>query len=237
MSASQFLTDTQLVLLSQASQHPEGKIVPQGHLRGGVFQRVLASLAGKGLVQPAPLCLDEQVGQADGEGAPACPVISPAGLAALGIMMDSEGDATTEASALANHPAQGLEPDFIPDLKADLAPQSSAGDDLPADRAPSDPAIPDLAEADPASHLPQPPRAASKQAQVLVLLAQPEGVMLDALMAATGWLPHTTRAVLSGLRKRGHAIQRLPAGEGGSRYRLAAPASPDLPAHAPATVA
>ena len=39
-------------------------------------------------------------------------------------------------------------------------------------------------------------------------------------MAATGWLPHTTRAALTGLRKRGYAIERS-AGEGGSVYRIA----------------
>jgi hypothetical protein len=170
MSASQSLTDTQLVLLSQASQHPEGRIVPPVHLRGGVFQRVLASLAGKGLVQPAPLCLDEEGGQADGEGAPACPVISSAGLAALGIMMDGEGDGAAGVSALGNHPTHALEPDFKAELKADLAPQSSAEDDSPFDLA-----LSDLCEADPLRHIPQQPRAASKQAQVLELLAQPDG--------------------------------------------------------------
>jgi hypothetical protein len=29
---------------------------------------------------------------------------------------------------------------------------------------------------------------------------------LDALVEATGWLPHTTRAALTGLRKRGYAV-------------------------------
>ena len=28
------------------------------------------------------------------------------------------------------------------------------------------------------------------------------------MMDATGWLPHTTRAVLTGLRKKGHLIER-----------------------------
>jgi hypothetical protein len=27
-------------------------------------------------------------------------------------------------------------------------------------------------------------------------------------MAATGWLPHTTRAALTGLRKKGHVIEK-----------------------------
>ncbi len=39
-------------------------------------------------------------------------------------------------------------------------------------------------------------------------------------MAATGWLPHTTRAALTGLRKRGYAVNREVA-DGGSVYRVA----------------
>ena len=35
-----------------------------------------------------------------------------------------------------------------------------------------------------------------------------QGATLDALVNATGWLPHTTRAVLTGLRKRGFEIDR-----------------------------
>lgn len=48
----------------------------------------------------------------------------------------------------------------------------------------------------------------SKQAIVLELLQRAEGASLDELIAATGWLPHSTRAALTGLRKKGHAIER-----------------------------
>ncbi|MEJ7927929.1 DUF3489 domain-containing protein [Sphingobium sp. AN641] len=61
------------------------------------------------------------------------------------------------------------------------------------------------ASAAPASG-PLPPR--SKSAAVLTMLRQDEGATLDELVAATGWLPHTTRAALSELRKKGHAIER-----------------------------
>ncbi len=46
----------------------------------------------------------------------------------------------------------------------------------------------------------------TKQALVLDLLARPEGATLEQLVTATGWLPHTTRAALTGLRKKGHGI-------------------------------
>jgi hypothetical protein len=48
----------------------------------------------------------------------------------------------------------------------------------------------------------------TKSAAVLALLGRDEGVTLAELIAATGWLPHTTRAALTGLRKKGHAITR-----------------------------
>jgi len=57
----------------------------------------------------------------------------------------------------------------------------------------------------------------SKSATVLALLARGEGASLDELVAATGWLPHTTRAALTGLGKKGHAIVREKR-EGVTRY-------------------
>jgi hypothetical protein len=46
---------------------------------------------------------------------------------------------------------------------------------------------------------------------------------LDELIAATGWLPHTARAALTGLRHRGYDV-RLERGENGraSVYRAVA---------------
>jgi hypothetical protein len=52
------------------------------------------------------------------------------------------------------------------------------------------------------------PRADSKLARVIDLLQRSDGATIARLMEATGWLPHTTRAALTGLRKRGNAIVR-----------------------------
>ena len=52
------------------------------------------------------------------------------------------------------------------------------------------------------------PRAGSKLAQVIDLLQRSEGATILDLIEATGWLPHTTRATLTGLRKRGYAVIR-----------------------------
>ncbi len=54
-----------------------------------------------------------------------------------------------------------------------------------------------------------PPAAAtSKRDAVIALLRAGQGATMPELIAATGWLPHTTRAALAGLRKQGHVIER-----------------------------
>ena len=50
------------------------------------------------------------------------------------------------------------------------------------------------------------PRGGSKLARVIALLERDHGATLAELIAATGWLAHTTRAALTGLRKRGYAV-------------------------------
>ncbi|VXC91674.1 conserved hypothetical protein [Oceanicaulis sp. 350] len=66
-------------------------------------------------------------------------------------------------------------------------------------------------------------REGSKKAQLVDRLQDPDGVTIAKLAAAFGWQPHTTRAALTGLRKDGHAVEKLPPKEGKSaaRYRLA----------------
>src|SRR3954453_686019 len=50
------------------------------------------------------------------------------------------------------------------------------------------------------------PRSGSKEALIIKMLSRKAGATLEALVDATGWLPHTTRAALTGLRKRGYIV-------------------------------
>lgn len=72
----------------------------------------------------------------------------------------------------------------------------------------------------PAAPLPPPGKSPTKSATVLALLARPDGATLAELIEATGWLPHTTRAALTGLRKKGHAVERTKR-DGATCYRVA----------------
>lgn len=74
------------------------------------------------------------------------------------------------------------------------------------------------------SNPPPPPTLKIKQPgksdAVLALLHREEGATLAELMAATGWLAHSTRAALTGLRKKGHSVERSKRGEA-TCYRIA----------------
>ena len=61
----------------------------------------------------------------------------------------------------------------------------------------------------------------TKQALLLDLLKREGGASLDEIVAATGWLPHTSRAALTGLRKKGHEIAKEKV-EGTTRYNIRA---------------
>ena len=67
-----------------------------------------------------------------------------------------------------------------------------------------------------------PPVKLTKRDQLAGLLVRDEGATLDQMIAATGWLPHTTRAALTGLRKVGFAIDSDKV-DGVRIYRAVAP--------------
>ena len=68
----------------------------------------------------------------------------------------------------------------------------------------------------------KPRKSPSKQQLVATLLLRDEGATLSDMIAATGWLPHTTRAALTGLKKKGYALSSDKV-DGVRTYRAVAP--------------
>lgn len=64
------------------------------------------------------------------------------------------------------------------------------------------------------------PREGSKLAAVVAMLRRNQGATIGDLTAATGWLPHTTRAAITGLRNRGYSVIHERIEDGGSAYRI-----------------
>jgi len=67
------------------------------------------------------------------------------------------------------------------------------------------------------------PRASTKRAVLTGMLERPEGASVAELGQRLGWLPHTVRAAITGLRHAGREVTRSKDAEGQFVYRLARP--------------
>ena len=64
------------------------------------------------------------------------------------------------------------------------------------------------------------PKTQSKADLVIALLSRGKGASIDEICNATKWQKHSTRAFLTGLRKKGLVIIREHRGEEGTAYRI-----------------
>ena len=191
--------DTQLVLLSAASQRDDHCLVPPTGPKRSQAQKAIVKLLEAGIVKEisakagAPIWRrDEQTGHTYALK------LTAAGVKAIAV--DETPPTQREAERRADHLM----------VSVDLKPEPG-----------SDPAaFVDRANGGAASTL-KSPRRGTKIAQVIELLQGNDGTTLAELVANTGWLPHTARAALTGLRKRGYAV-RIDRGDKarGSVYRI-----------------
>ena len=65
------------------------------------------------------------------------------------------------------------------------------------------------------------PTKPTKIETILKQLSRPKGASIAQLQKTVGWQPHSLRAALSGLRKKGHAIERGRDAKGVTRYCIA----------------
>jgi Protein of unknown function (DUF3489) len=183
-------TDTQLNILSAATQREDRCLVAPPKLNGGAAQKFAAKLLTTGLVKEIKAKPGMPPWRRDqGAGQSYALKLTAAGLKAIAI---DEREAGTDAAGPA--PATVSE--------AVNAPMTSAMEPLSA----SNSLMPPSAGSSSTAHLSTSPRDGTKLARVICLLRRVHGVTLAELAAATGWLPHTTRAALTGLRKRGYEV-------------------------------
>jgi hypothetical protein len=181
------LSDTQLMLLSKATQQ-DGLVVIPPKLKGAAATKVVKPLLAHGLVNEVPSKPDMPAWRRDEtEGQSYALVITRAGRKAINVEDDGE---------------QPNEPSEKPARTSRRAAK-------PAGRKATKRAAGDAA-----------PRAGSKLARVIEMLGAATGTTIDALVKKTGWQPHTTRAALTGLRKRGYRIEKEHRQDGKTTYRI-----------------
>jgi hypothetical protein len=188
------LTDTQLVLLSAASQHPDGVIPISERLKGGVATSVGEKLIALGLAEERVAVPPMNIWRETAEGQRVVLVITPLGLAAVGIEAEDGSSDAADGSVYAAPATRGTT------TAPAIAPAPNPAPDLPATAA---------------------GRSGTKKAQVIELLQQEGGASINDIVVLTGWLPHTTRAALTGLRKTGMTIEMVRQAGSATRYRIA----------------
>jgi hypothetical protein len=72
---------------------------------------------------------------------------------------------------------------------------------------------------------PEPEKGGPKRESIIALLRRQQGASVSEMMAITGWLPHTTRAALTGLRHKGLLLERSSGEDGKAVYRIVEPPS------------
>jgi DNA-binding IclR family transcriptional regulator len=196
MNSPAKLTDTQFAILSEASQRKDRCLIPPKTLKAAAAQKVATKLLTAGLVRETKAKTGMEAWRRDEETGQAYSLkLTDAGLKAIAAdAHDSQSRPSAALSQNANGDSSNARIAGNPASRSTIA-------------APTSPA----------------PRQGTKIALVVELLQRDQGAKLDELIDATGWLPHTARAALTGLRHRGYDV-RLERGENGraSVYRALA---------------
>ncbi len=190
------LTDTQLFILSAASQRDSRLVLPVPKtLKGGAKQKSIDSLLAKGLIEEheANRLTGDPVWRNSSEGRALTLLLTDAGVAALaGHPSPKEGNVEKKGRKLA--------------------------------KAVKTPPTPRVAATKPVRTRGTVPRVreGTKQARLIEMLKRPQGTTIAELAEALGWQAHTVRGALAGALKKklGLAVTSETDHERGRIYRI-----------------
>jgi len=193
------LTDTQLVMLSAAAMRADRCLTLSPSLRGAQVRKTGETLIKAGLVREVKAKPSSPVWRRDDETGLAYALkLTAAGAKAIAV---DEGEAEGKTSPKDVAGAKAKPP--IDPIGSPANAHALDGETSPRQTGQ--------------------PRSGSKIAAVIAMLGQETGATIGEIASAMGWLPHTTRAALTGLRRRGYvfALDRADR-QRGSVYRIEA---------------
>jgi hypothetical protein len=207
------LSDKHRELLSAAAEREDRLLAIPSQLKGAAAQKVAAKLVAASLAKEVKAKAGAPVWRRDAETEQAYALkLTAAGVKAVAVDGKHQSETVGDAG---NAPSPGDRPAHRGSRGRSNAstPMESAAEESRVDQ--------DLVGANEPCQ--RPPRVGSKLDRLLGMVSTDEGATLDELTGATGWLPHTARAAITGLRKRGYVVR-------GDRkttaaYRATAPAA------------
>src|SRR5712692_10157444 len=177
------LSDTQLMILSSASQRTDHAAVLPANLKGSAANKVVSKLLNEKLLQELRAKDDMPVWRRGDNNRPYSLRITKAGLKAIEV----EDVAEASDNNAATDPNEVAVPDVSTEAKSSQRPsrakrsgaKKTAAVSAKATKSSSDRAKPD-----------------SKQDRIVALLQRPEGANLDVQVTKTGWQKHSVRGFL-----------------------------------------